>query len=293
MDKTEELKILCDNIRLLSQRIDLSDRQRKICLSQFSTRLLTEKHPSPEQLYQSFAEALPNRSCEDLAGFCVRMSQSAQHQGRLLERILSDAEEETSPGAHGRIAFVRNRYNEKAFSIFESLVVGARTEVFSSFTDVCEDVFDNRSEFCILPVENTGDGRLFGFYSMIDRYELKICASCTLENEHAPDTVRYALVGKHLPTRIPKAAPWMYECSVVSEHGDFPYDIFRIANIFSAKLLQVDSLAMQYDDRARRIYFTFQADQAKAAALDLYLSEEHPSFASIGLYPVLQNNERI
>lgn len=287
MKRSEALKILSHNIDAFSTRIDLSDRQRKICLSQFFDALSDDVEESAETLYRRFVSALPLCSYEDRASFCIHLAQVSHHQAKLWERMDLDSEDETLAGAHGKIAFVRNRYNEQAFSVFEPLVIGARAEILSSFTDACEDVFDNRCEYCILPIENTGDGRLFGFYSMLDRYELKICASCTLEHESTPDTIRYALVGKHLPNRIPKTTEWFYEFSLASENDEFPYDIFSVAPIFSAKLLQIDSLPLQYDDLARRIYFTFHADKVQAAALDLYLSAEHPGLTVLGLYPML------
>ena len=291
MDQKKELQIFKENIRTFSERSAISKQQRELSLDLCFRALLAEKNASPLELYTRFcADFSKNElSAEDRASFFARLSNSVPHQKELITKTSFHDDESTKSGSHGRIALVRNRYNEEAFSIFEPFVQGAKAEFFSSFSDACEEVFDNLCEFCILPIENTESGRLFGFYSMIDRYELKICATCTVEHEDSPDTVRYALVGKHLPRRIPKNTEWNLECCISSEADQFPYDIFRVAPIFEATPIKVDSLPILYDDGAHRIYFTFQIPRMMAYAFDLYLLTEHPRYTAIGLYPILNH----
>ncbi len=291
MEKKEELKILCDNLEIFSQRKALSEKQRTLSLSQWINRLLSEQSEDPSYLYEQFCSAFSSREIltpEDRALLCAQLTKNSVFQKKLIALSQLHAEESAASGSHGRIALVRNRYNEEAFAVFEHSVQGAKPEFFSSFSDACEEVFDNLCEFCILPVENTGDGRLFGFYSMIDRYELKICAVYELESENAPETIRYALVGKHLPRRIPKDAAWNFECYVSAEAEKFPYDIFRVAPIFEATPIKIDSLPILYDDRAHRFYLTFHLPRHLAYAFDFYLSKEHPRYTAIGLYPILE-----
>ena len=292
MEKKEELKILCENIEVFSRRKELSEKQRVLAISELLRRFLSESNEVPSHLYDRFCSSFSTEEHllpEDRALFCTQLASHPTLQKNLTAHSPLEANEGAVSGSHGRIALVRNRYNEEAFSIFEHSVQGARAEIFSSFSDACEEVFDNLCEFCILPVENTGDGRLFGFYSMIDRYELRICAVCELETENTPETIRYALVGKHLPERIPKNTDWNFECCVSAEAEDFPYDIFRVAPIFSATPIKIDSLPILYDDRAHRFYLTFRIPRHLAYAFDLYLAKEHPRYTTIGLYPILES----
>lgn len=290
MEKKEELKILCDNIEIFSNRKALAEKQRSLAISQWIKRVLSESDDEPSHLYEQFCSLLSAEeilSPEDRALFCTHLASHPTLQKKLIALSPLQSNDPAASGSHGRIALVRNRYNEEAFSIFERSVQGAKPEFFSSFADACEDVFDNLCEFCILPVENTGDGRFFGFYSMIDRYELRICAVCELETENAPETIRYALVGKHLPRRIPKDTDWNFECYISAEAEAFPYDVFCVAPIFSATPIKIDSLPILYDDRAHRFYLTFRIPRDLAYAFDLYLSKEHPRYTAIGLYPFL------
>lgn len=294
MEKKEKSKIFCDNIEIFSKRKSLSEQQRFLAMSQWISDLLStpDTSISLSKRYDQFCDSFPSQNvliAEDRALFCANAAKSPSLQKELISLASLDAAETAASGSHGRIALVRNRYNEEAFSMFEHSVQGAKPEFFSSFSDACEEVFDNLCEYCILPVENTGDGRLFGFYSMIDRYELKICAVCELETETTSETIRYALIGKHLPQRIPKSAHWNFECYVSTEAEEFPYDIFRVAPIFEATPIKIDSLPVLYDDRANRMYLTFHLPRHMAYAFDLYLSKEHPRYTAIGLYPILEH----
>ena len=290
MDQKEEQAILCENLRIFSERDALSQKQRELALSLWIRRLLEEKESDPSVLYERFRTSLLKNGgirVEDQAAFCATMAKLPVFQKRLLSHTILQKAEPAASGSHGRIALVRNHYNEEAFSHFESSILGAKAEFFSSFSDACEEVFDNLCEFCILPIGNTADGRLFGFYSMLDRYELKICAACELESDTSPDAIRYALIGKHLPRRIPQNAEWNFEFYLSAETEDFPYDIFRVAPIFEATPVKIDSLPILYDDKTNRIYLTFRLPKAMAYAFDLYLSQEHPRYTAIGLYPIL------
>ena len=289
MEQKEELKILRDNLRIFSERTAISEKQRELSLEQWLHSFLTEQPATLSELYEQFCEIFPHGDQFNTvarAKFCAHLAKIPAYQKMLSAQTGFRDQEVALSGSYGKIAMVRNRYNEEAFSVFESFVQGAKADFFPSFADACEAVFDNLCEFCLLPIENTENGRLFGFYAMLDRYELRICASCSLEHEDSPDTVRYALVGKHLPKRIPKNALWNLEYCVFAEAEEFPYDIFQVAPIFEATPIKIDSLPMPYDDVAHRIYFTFRIPITMAYAFDLYLLSEHPRYTPIGLYPL-------
>ena len=282
MTHEHAIEILCENIRLFSERTDDAERQRAFCVRQLTERLCSKKESSSlHECYEAFRLALEDSRPRDRATFCMTFSE----RFRSKESFLST--EPVAAGSHGRIALVRNRLNEEAYGIFSHVITAAKAHALPSFSDTCEDVFDNRCEFGILPLENTADGKLFGFYAMLDRYELRICAACHLETDRSEGTIRYALIGKNLPSRIPKQAEWNFECSVVAELGRFPSDITEIAPLFGAVLIKIDSLPLLYDDRLQKIYFTFRIPEHRAEAFHWYLTLEHARYSMIGIYPVL------
>ena len=286
MTVQQEFEILCDNIRVYRERGSLSEQQRELCLSHLIDRFLSlEEAEEPDLLYRRFIQLLPDADRTDRARLCLRLTQHPRCASAFSAGLSGGGEELPSAGAHGKIALVRNRYTEEALDRFSVAMIGAKPSYAASFSDACEEVYTGSSEFCILPLENTENGRLFGFYALLDRYELRICAAHELEAE--PGRIRYALIGKGLPNRLPKQLRWNFECSVATEIGTSPADILQTASELSARLLKIDSLPVLYDDGLQRFYFTFDTDRANALALDLYLSMEHARYTPIGLYPVL------
>ncbi len=283
MNETDAARILAENLLVFSERGELSAKQRNLCAEELCLRWSRSRpEQTAQERYREFCAAVPHALPEDKARLCRHLSV------RLKEREGFGGEDTGVAGTHGRIALVRNRYTEEAFSCFSEIVSGAKPHYPTSFASVCEDVFDRRCEFGILPIENTQDGRLFSFYAMLNRYELRICADCSLETENLAGVIRFALIGRHMPDRMPRdSEDWNLECSVTASLGEFPSDILRVASLFGATLQKIDSIPVLYDDGLVRFYFTFRLPRSEAVAFDLYLTMEHPYYAPIGHYPSL------
>ena len=288
MTQREAVQIHSDNLAEFRRRKALVSDQHALSLRLLIEELLLEEL-SPTMLYREFCKLLSTPSPYDKALFCQRLFSVQKREEEAPDHAGNGGEDSVRAGAHGTVALVRNRYNDEAFSLFSHTLIGAKRSYYPSFTDVCDSVVDGWSEFCLLPLENTQNGRLFGFYSMMDRYELKICAATETDVEGPQGRTRYALVGRSLPERIPKNSLWNFECSVVTESDRFPSDILQVAPILGAKLLKIDTLPVQYNEDSHRIYFTFRTSEEEAAAFDFYLTDEHRSYATIGLYPVIRN----
>ena len=57
-----------------------------------------------------------------------------------------------SENATERIAYLKNSYNDIAYMQFSSLFSSPRASYFGSIGDVCENVYNDNCEYCILPV---------------------------------------------------------------------------------------------------------------------------------------------
>ena len=124
-------------------------------------------------LCRSFISALAERPDVDLF--------------ELANRLLGTAEP-IDGAARGTIIYQHNIYADEAFLLFSRVLPSARASYADSFTGVCEQVFDGQCEYCILPLENTQDGKLVRFYGLIEKYELKIVLTCkvtTSDNRHS------------------------------------------------------------------------------------------------------------
>lgn len=112
-----------------------------------------------------------------------KVRDSATLAGHLLGRT-----EPIESFAHGAIAYQHSIYADEAFLHFSRTLPSARAVYSDNFTGVCEQVFNGLCEYCILPLENTQDGKLVRFYSLIEKYELKIVLTCsvtTSDNRHS------------------------------------------------------------------------------------------------------------
>lgn len=289
MTESEQLRILRENLRILSERAERSQTQRALCVSQILQRLLpVSEDLSPEALGDLLRDQLPELSHVDRARFFLRYVEAHVNDcDRLLQRHLYSFEEEEHRGAIGRIAFVKNKHSEQALRLLTPAVTGAKEYPVSSFADACEGVASGDCEYAILPLENNRDGKLFGFYGMLDRYELRVCAVCSLETNTPPESTRYALVGRSLPNRIPKKSNWNLECSVASPKEEFPHSLLDALGVLHGMVLRIDSLPVLYDDQLQRFYFTLQLEKKEALALHLFCAQALSRYTPIGLYPLL------
>lgn len=287
MAEQTPLQVLCDNLALLEERKRISAEQRDLAWDMLTEALL-EQAPTdaPDALYHRFLAIAPFADGVARARFCMALCRQRARDPRLLPEELFGMNEQPAAGSHGKIAYVRNRYNERAFERFSEVVPNAKPEYVSGFSEACESVYDGRCSYCVLPVENDVDGRLFRFYAMADRYELKLCGVTDLEDEDSSGSVRYALAGRCTVRSIPRDRLCVLEFSLTREDGTRLSDLLLAAEALGATPHALDFLPMEYDHRLYRQYLSFRLPSEHAAALGLYLSLDYPNYAPIGFYPL-------
>ena len=217
---------------------------------------------------------------------------------RLLMYTWSSSQSEYSdPASRGRIAYMKNSFTESAFLKFSKIVPRPRSAYFQSFDAVCEEVYSGSCEYCILPIESSLEGRLNSFYSMIDRYELKISAVCIVEQHDSQRFTKFALLKKSLSesaTPIQGDSEQILEFKISSAIGESdspPFsegtpvcDILLAAKASGMKLLRIDSMPLPYNDEMMAFYISFLVDRSQLMPFLLYLTLEFPQFDPLGLY---------
>lgn len=286
-DILRDISIHLNNLQILDQRRKLNDAQTELTVDMLSELLY--RADSPADAYRHFRETFENADMISKARFCKNAYNAYKKSEKETERPdFYDVQDSVPAGAHGKIAIVRNRYNESAYTALSKFVSRAKLVYAPSFISACEDAYDGKCQYCILPVADSQNGRMFGFYSAIDRYELRVCASCNVDAENASESVKYALVGRVLPDRAHKSNQRRFEFSVISHTGKIIAEITEAATVFGADLAAVDSLPVEYGDELQKYYFTFRMPAADIRGLDLYLSEEYASYAPVGYYPIVK-----
>jgi hypothetical protein len=206
--------------------------------------------------------------------------------------------------ARGNIAYQHSIYTDEAFLHFSRVLPTARAVYSDSFSGVCEQVFNGLCEYCILPLENTQDGKLVRFYHLIQKYELKIELTCRVTTSDNRHSTVFGLCRRGLSWPL-----------LPMPHKDFCFEflfwqepervtlgeLLTAASACSLSLVRVDCLprsdeeilmgagypfALSFDISAERSYEPVSPEQDFLAFL-LYLAVHSPSALPLGIYQSL------
>ena len=124
---------------------------------------------------------------------------------------MKDAEtffdDEGNPG-DDTMSYFRGAYADEAFSRFAEKLGDPRVMYASSFAEACENVYHGRCGCCIIPIENSTDGRLSSFRSTVSKYGLKTVMTCKVTTSEFGDYTVFALLRSSLS--IPENAGHCY-----------------------------------------------------------------------------------
>ena len=144
---------------------------------------------------------------------CMELSRRIPTPRSLWLEFFFSGSEEPNRSSFNRISYQRNRYTDEAYEQFAALLPEPRASYAHSFRSVCEDVYNGLCEYCILPLENSAEGRLTSFSRLIAEYEMKIAAVCDVRVGEDRVT-RFALLRRTVTLlHAQEALPWYYEFS--------------------------------------------------------------------------------
>lgn len=205
------------------------------------------------------------------------------------EVFFSDAEELT-PTAYNRVLYQKSTYTDSAYLRFAPLLSAPRASYAHSFPAACEEVFNGLCEYCILPIENTSEGALHSFSRLIERYELKVAATCEVSDNASDRTTRFALLGKNLtPFLTPEKDADFFAFSVPSEECELS-DILTAARLCGLRLQRLDFLPASEQGVSARV--TLRIRGGNLSAFLLYLAMELPHHTPIGIYSNIQGTKK-
>ncbi len=186
-----------------------------------------------------------------------------------------------SEKALGRIAYVKNSFNDAAFEQFSNIVEDAKAAYYDTLSDVCESVISGYSQFCILPIETGKDGRLLSFYETITSSDLKINAEFDLKSLDGETYTRYALVGASIQTRKGKSGQRFLEISYTDTDNLSIKDIISAAEFCGLNVYSIDTL---FSGGEKTVNIVFESNGAEIKTFLIYLSVDCPDHTVIGYY---------
>ena len=277
-----------ENLLIFRLRSKNVSEQERLALHQIAKAIISERESDNLiDIAESYRKVTEPGGAID----CLILAQAVNDDPLLRQHAKSacfiGTENYILPGSHSRIAFTKNEINEIAFEIFSGRINNAKAVPTRSLEDACESVNSGESEFCILPIENMGSGKLLGFYSMLDRYELKICDICDVESDENANTVRYALAGKNCKEPSERSVQnndYIFEFTIADTNGNFICQLQNIISCCGADLISVNSRPAQYDVQLQRFIFTVRLHGTKLLLLRTALVMSYNSYIPIGFY---------
>lgn len=193
---------------------------------------------------------------------------------------------ESDPDADFRsTAYLQNTYSDRAYRLFSAQIPGMTAEYHSSFADVCEEVYDNRCRYAILPLTTATDGRLVSFQKLLSRYDLKICLAATVEMGD-DDAMQFALLRKHL--HMPETDGNIYWDLTVVLTGESPIGVFfGCLESFGAKILSVHTIPLPYASDLDETCLHLDMTGANGAGMAIFLEATHIRYTVDGMYTML------
>lgn len=183
------------------------------------------------------------------------------------------------------VSYLKNPLADIAYNNFSKLLKEPRVAYGETFSDVCEDVYYSRNPYCILPIENSDDGRMTSFCNMIRKYGLKIVLTCNVESANGK-TTGFALLKRDIAK---------IECKSGISEGEYVeigfnfgekirlQEVLQAASFFGFSLHKVDSFPIYYSEKEYYFDVIFKGNGELKKFL-FWLELEISRFEIIGIY---------
>lgn len=207
-----------------------------------------------------------------------------EEDGETDEPFAADADREEDGSA--RTAYMQNSYTDRAWRQFAGVVPGMTAEYHSSYPAVCEEVYNGRCRYCILPIYTSNDGQLVSFRKLIDKYDLKICLET--EVELADESVmRFALLCRKLRGDTEGLLPGYMDISVVLPENGSAGSLIAACEALGASVTAVYTIPLEYADRIPEFCLELQLPGADLAGLSVFLEASQLRYTIVGMYSII------
>jgi len=216
--------------------------------------------PSPSEAKAVFSEVFP-MDTELFAQFC-----------EILTKGISDDRE---AHAVSSVSYVRSQVTDRAFAVFSAENTSVTASYGADFRTVCEDVYYERSDACILPLESSEDGLLTSFMKLILKYELWIhdVYRCRTEDD--------SFVTLALLTASPDSTGDVFELYLPDSAKLTPEDMCGVIRVFKGNVLRLSTAAYS---GGCDIHASVRIPEEKITAMRFFLDAFCPSHMILGNY---------
>lgn len=184
-----------------------------------------------------------------------------------------------------RIVYRKAHGADVAFEKFVSIIPDAVALYRDTFPAICDAVALGDADMCILPYENTEDGKLSVFYRLIEIYDLKIAASVLVKSDRRDDMTRYLLLSKDLSGLSAISGVTDFEFSLSGRRDSALSRSLMAADLLKLELRSIDTVRSEAETTVYNVRVT-----ANERALDefiLYMKLDGIDFTPLGFYAVI------
>ena len=190
-----------------------------------------------------------------------------------------------------KVAFVRGRQANDAFSRFARCIPGGVMPFGEeSFADVCRSVYSGVTEYGMVPVENSSDGRLAGLYGLFERYGLYIIMLCEVGSGDGEGYTKFALCSRSMKL-LRAGGERILHIRLTLDSPDGLSDLLLCGKYFGALLRRSDPIPTAATGRENSFDVAFCVDGADLAGLICALKLEYPQFSAVGIYTEIKAEE--
>ncbi len=260
----EEAKTVSANLQTAAQ---IERFSRIITKAQIEESAKALRGKSPAEVSEFFSSAFrKNPLC------CEMLS---------LSELLCDSLEIADKKEHATVAYLRNPLTLSAVKCLTSDITTVHIKEVQDFRSACEEVCEERADYCILPVSSSGDGYYPSFTKLIKTYDLKICKMVRVQRSDSDEEVQFALISSE--TEIPKKP----EVLVFSFTDKDETTLYRLISSFSAEGCKPQSitsspLAYNMDRFEHRIEIDLCG--CDPSSLIFFLEAALPGHTVLGIY---------
>lgn len=274
----QNIDTLSSNLRILQEREAALRQLRALVITDMMLPL--SEHSGVRDIIQTYRKYMPFDnsafSVFDRAELCKKICLSVKG----IEHLLFS--HNPSDGIE-TVAYVKNQYSTEALSDLRTHVEIRGEKAFRSFNELCDDIEAGVFDDCIIPLENTSNGRLMNFYSIIDRFDLKITLTCDVESQSGDQVTRYALLRRH-PALPLTSNDHYFEFSFTSTDNLSTQDVLNAASYLGLKLHRIDSMMLRYNESCSVLYPVMLGSSQNILQMTTFLKLNLLQHTMIGIY---------
>ena len=281
MNNTDILRSNADAVQLRKEQADLLTRGIIGDLVRIVDTSASDS--DPVDLYRS---TLSNDLCtREFAQFCRSYCKSRSDRIMMETFLPESVKIEPIPDAP-RISYQQNPYSDHAFALFTRNMVGATATRPPSSTAVCEEVYYGRCDCCILPIYSSFDGILTTFIRLIEKYDLKINATCDVIMPDGESVMRFALLRHELT--LPVTAPCYVQINAILPELVHLGAFLSVCEEVGASITEMITLPLAYTMENTSYNIRLQIPQDNLTPLLMLLRATLDNYSLEGIFTIIQ-----